>query len=126
MQQVIISKVWLLHGTFGGGSPGVLALNNGNVSFDTEEGEYFNVPLAGIKEVKWPFISFGYALNVVINGQKYKFSFIKPNGAADLNDSVVSQLVTLTKPGRGIDALSTLANLSKEKKAAKQWKEVLK
>jgi hypothetical protein len=125
MADEIVCKVWLLHGTFGGGTPGILALNNGNVSFVSEEGEHFNVHLADVKEVKWPFISFGYAMNAVINGEKYKFSFIKPNGAADLNDSTLRQLVSLTPAGRGIDAIATLSKLGKDKKAAKEWKAVL-
>jgi hypothetical protein len=125
MEEEIISKVWLLHGTFGGGTPGMLALDHGNISFISEEGEHFNVPVADVKEVKWPFISFGFAMNAVINGQKYKFSFIKPNGASDLNDSALHQLVSLTRAGRGVDAVATLTNIGKEKKAAKQWKAIL-
>ena len=122
----IISKVWLLHGTFGGSTPGVLMLNDGKVSFTTEEGEHFNVPVSEVKDVKWPFISFGMALNVAINGQKYKFSFMRPNGGADIGDSTLTQIGRFTSVGRGMDAVTSLAKWGDTKKTSKQWKEVLK
>lgn len=125
MEQEIISKVWLLHGTFGGSSPGLLALKDGMVTFFTEEGEHFTVPVAEVKDVKWPFISFGLAMNAVVNGQKYKFSFMKPNGGSEIGDSTFTHLSRFTSMGRGLDSLATLANWGDNKKSARQWKEVL-
>jgi hypothetical protein len=126
MAQEIVSKVWLQHGTFGGATPGLLTADEGKASFITEEGEHFNVPVSEIKEVKWPFLQFGLGFTASVNGQKYKFTFMKPNGAADLNDSTLGQLARFTRLGRGADAISTLSGMGESKKVAKQWKELLK
>lgn len=125
MEQEIFSKVWLMHGTFGGATPGLLSLNSNTVSFATSEGEHFNVTVGEVKEVKWPFLQFGLGFNASVNGQKYKFTFMKPNGAADLNDSDLGQLAQFTRIGRGVNAVATLAKWGDNKKTAKQWKAVL-
>jgi hypothetical protein len=126
MPQELISKVWLMHGTFGGATPGVLTADGGKASFITAEGEHFNVPVSDIKDVKWPFLQFGLGFNASVNGQKYKFTFMKPNGAADLDDSTLGQVVRFTRLGRGVDSISTLAGMGESKKMAKQWKDLLK
>ena len=125
MEQVINSKVWRLQGAFSVGDPGLLSLDQGRVSFITEQGEIFNVPLGEVKNVNWPFLQFGFGFNAVVNGVKYKFTFMKPNGAADLDDSALSQLASFTRLGRGVDAVGTLFNWGDNKKSAKQWKAVL-
>ena len=125
MQQQLVSKVWQIAGTFGGANPGLLILDNGYVSFVTAEGEHFNVPISEVKDVKWPFLQFGYGFNATVNGSTYKFTFMKPNGAAELNESNISQLAGLTRGGRGVDAMFTLANIGKDKKTAKEWKAIV-
>ena len=125
MDQEIFSKVWLMHGTFGGATPGLLSLGGNNVSFATAEGQHFSVPVSEVKEVKWPFLQFGLGFNATVNGQKYKFTFMKPNGAADIDESTMGQLVQFTRIGRGLDSMATLAKWGDNKKTAKQWKAVL-
>lgn len=125
MGQSINSKVWRIHGTFSVGEPGILILDEGKVSFISEQGEEFNVPLSEIKEVKWPFLQFGLGFNATVNGTKYKFTFMKPNGATELDDSSLNQLARFTRVGRGVDAVETLFKWGDNKKSAKQWKAVL-
>lgn len=125
MEQEINSKVWQMHGALTVATPGILILENGNVSFITEEGEQFNVPVATITEIKWPFLQFGLGFNATVNGTKYKFTFMKPNGAPELSDSSLGQLARFTRLGRGVDAVATLAKWGDNKKSAKQWKAVL-
>lgn len=125
MDQQIVSKVWQMHGALVVATPGLLIFDNGIVSFVTEEGEKFNVPLPEIKEIKWPFLQFGYGFNATVNGQKYKFTFMKPNTAPNLDDSTLTQLSRITTWGRGVDSVATLANMGKDKKTAKQWKALL-
>ncbi len=122
MSQDLASKVWLMHGVFGGAAPGMLGFKDGTVSFETPQGEVFNVPLTGLKEVKWPTLQFGLGFNAVVNGEKYKFTFMKPNGAADLDGSFIG----FTRIGRGIESMATLAKWGDSKAQAKLWKELLK
>ncbi len=125
MSQEIISKVWQLHGALTVATPGILALQDGMASFETEDGEAFHVPLSDVKEVKWPFLQFGLGFNATINGQTYKFTFMKPNGAPQLNDSSILGGLRFTRIGRGVDAAATLAKWGDNKKSAKEWKAVL-
>jgi hypothetical protein len=125
MQDEIKSKVWQLKGIFNIGTPGMLILKDGFVSFMTEEGEKFKVPLQEIKDVKWPFLQFGLGLHAFINGQKYKFTFMKPNGASELDASALDGLFKLGGLGNGVDSIATLANMGNNKRSAKQWKAIL-
>lgn len=121
----IFSRVWKLGGVLQAPTPGVLGLKEGNISFETEEGELFHVPLAEVKDVKWPFLQFGLGFNASINGVTYKFTFMKPNGAAELTDSAFQSGLRFTRIGRGVDAMATLSKWGDNKKSAKEWKAVL-
>ena len=125
MDTEIFSKVWLQHGTFGGATPGLLTFSESNVAFATAEGEHFNVPVTEVKEVKWPFLQFGLGFSATVNGQKFKFVFMKPNGAADLDDSTLRHVARFIPLGRSVDAMSSLSGLGANKKSAKQWKVLL-
>jgi len=122
MEQELLTKVWRMQGLLSTPTPGLLILADGHISFVTADGEMFSVPVSDIKDVKWPFIQFGLGFNSTVNGTQYKFTFMKPNGAAELNNSSVSQLANITQIGRGIDAIATLSKWGSNKQAAKQWK----
>ncbi len=64
-----------------GSRPGLLSLQGGVLAFHSEEGASFECPLTQITEVSWPWYSFNAALNLKANGQKYRLSFARPNGA---------------------------------------------
>lgn len=125
MEQDLTTKVWQTHGIFQSAIPGCLVLHDSNMAYITDAGEQFNAPLFELMEVKWPGLQMGFGFNAMINGQKYKFTFMKPNGAPQMNDSSISQITRYTRLGMGIDALQALAKWSDSKKAAKAWKEVL-
>jgi hypothetical protein len=125
MDTEIISKAWHTKGPFTIATPGLLILENGNVSFVTEEGEQFKVPVSGIKEVKWPFMLFGLGFKAIINGRKYTLTFMKGASDPELDDSTLDGLSRLTTIGRGAESIATLANWGKSKESAKQWKAVL-
>lgn len=127
MEQEVVSKVWQISGLIGNVIPGILIWSNGQVVFITPQGEQFNVPLAGIKEVKYPFLRMGMGFDAVVNGKKYKFSFCKPNPSApELDDEAGDQLLRLTPAGRAVDSFKTLMNIGSDKATAKLWKEILK
>ena len=125
MENELVSKAWHSGGLFSIAIPGLLMYENGRVSFVTEAGESFNVPVNEIKEVKWPFITFGLGFKCVINGTKYSLGFMKGASDPELSDSTLSQLSRLTTLGRGIDSIATLLKTGESKKTAKQWKAIL-
>ena len=127
MEQELVSKVWRISGLIGSVVPGLLVWNNGQVAFIDPEGLQFNVPLAGLKEVKWPFLRMGLGFDTVVNGEKYKFSFSKPNpSASELDDTAGDQFLRLLPMGRFWDAIGTIGNLKADKATTKAWKEILK
>src|SRR6476469_5086309 len=85
MEQDLTSKVWQMRGIFQSAIPGYLVLHDGKVAYVTESGEQFNVPLSEVKEVKWPGLQMGFGFNAVVNGAKYKFTFMKPNSAPQMH-----------------------------------------
>ena len=125
MEQEIYSIVWHTKGAFTIATPGLLILENGNVSFITEAGEQFKVPVAEIKEVKWPLMLFGLGFKAMINGQKYTLTFMKGASDPELDDTTLDQFSRLTSIGRGVESIATLANWGKSKQSAKQWKALL-
>ncbi|MDQ6625028.1 MAG: hypothetical protein M3Y69_02645 [Verrucomicrobiota bacterium] len=125
MEQELVSKVWNMRGVLSVATPGLLIAKEGQVSFVTEEGEAFNVPRAAVEGVKWPFLQFGYGFHALVKGEKYKFTFMKPNSAPEMADSQITQLARFTQLGRGIDSIATLAHMGRDKKTAKQWRALL-
>jgi len=125
MEQDLTSKVWQIGGIFSSAKPGYLVLNDGKMAFVNQQGEQFNVPLSEVKEVKWPGLQMGFGFNAVVQGNKYKFTFMKPNGAPEMGDSGLSQLARYTRVGMAMDSISALAKWGDSKKSAKAWKEVL-
>ena len=127
MEQELVSKVWQLFGLVGRVIPGLLMWKNGQVTFLIEDGMQFNVPLAEVKNIKWPFLRMGLGFDAVVNGKKYKFSFTKPNPSApELDDTASDQLLRLTDAGRLWDSIGTLRNLKTDKATTKIWEEILK
>ena len=125
MNEEIISRIWEMHDPLAltGVKPGLLHLKEGNVSFVTEEGEQFNVPVAELKDVKWPFYEIGLSFTTHVNGKKYRFIFSDPVASAENNMIGKASFI----PGIQFIALSNeLDAISVGKEAAHQWKAVLK
>ena len=127
MEQKLVSKVWQISSLIGRVIPGILTWNQGQVAFITQEGVQFNVPLAEVKDVKWPFLRMGLGFDAVVNGKKFKLSFSKPNPSApELDDTDGDQLLRYFDEGRLWDSIGTLSNLKADKTTTKAWKEILK
>lgn len=126
MEDELVSKVWQIAGLVGKVVPGALILRKGFVAFITEEGIQFNVPLAAIKNIKWPILRMGMGFDAVIQDKKYKFSFAKPNpNAAEIDIVPGNPLPSVTFAGQYFEDISSLWNIKKDKAATKAWKEIL-
>jgi hypothetical protein len=117
MDPEIVSTAWRLHGALalGGYEQGILKLTGGKISFATDEGEQFNVPLLEVRDVKWPFYQLGLSFTAVINDTKYRFVFASPFG--NRNPITVGDEVN--------NILNTFTNITSGSDAAKKWKAVL-
>lgn len=126
MSQELISKVWKIAGLFGKVEPGILVWKNNEILFINEEGIQFQTSVRGITNVKWPFLRMGMGFDAVINGEKYKFSFAKPNASAPEIEIVKGNpYPSVVFAGLYIDDVSSLRDIKENKLTTKKWKEVL-
>lgn len=127
MEQQILSKVWQLSGLMGSVKAGLLILDNGQVTYLTEEGTQFSEPLSALKNIKWPFLRMGMGFDTLVNDKKYQFSFAKPNPSApEFDDSNAEQFLRAAGVGKFWTSIDTLKNIKADKATTKQWKEILK
>jgi hypothetical protein len=74
------SCAWLLIGTFRTAA-GWLDLTAGRLRFSTPDQVVFDVPLAEVTDVDWPWYYFGGGVKLSAAGERYRLSFVLPNGA---------------------------------------------
>jgi hypothetical protein len=74
------SYAWLLIGTFRTAA-GWLDLTAGRLRFSTPDKVLFDVPLAEVTDVDWPWYYFSGGVKLSAAGARYRFSFVLPNGA---------------------------------------------
>ena len=94
------SVAWLLIGTFRTAA-GWLDLTAGRLRFSTPDQVVFDVLLAEVTDVDWPWYYFGGGVKLSAAGQRYRLSFVLPNGgeypaaraAADAGDPAALAIV---------------------------------
>lgn len=124
--QDIVSKTWQISGVFGKITAGILVFKKGQVAFITEDGIQFNVPIASVTNIKWPFLRMGLGFDAVVDGKKFKFSFSRPNTfCPEINIIAANPLPRVNSAGYINDALSPLQHLKEDKATTKKWKEIL-
>jgi hypothetical protein len=74
------SYAWRLIGTLGTAA-GWLDLTAGRLRFSTAAEAVFDVPLAEVTDIIWPWYYFGGGVKLSVEGTQYRFSFVLPNGA---------------------------------------------
>jgi len=74
------SYAWRLIGTLRS-EAGWLDLRAGRLRYSTPAGVVFDVPLADVTDVIWPWYYFGGGVKLTAGGEQYRFSFVLPNGA---------------------------------------------
>ncbi len=126
MSNELISKTWQIAGLFGKVTPGILVWKSLHVTYITDEGIQFSVPLSQIKDVTWPFLRMGLGFDAVVNGKKFKFSFSRPNSSVPEIDIVPgTPFPSVVSAGQYYDPASPINNLREDKATTKKWKEIL-
>ena len=74
------SYAWRLIGTLRS-EAGWLDLTAGRLRYSTPAGVVFDVPLAEVTGIIWPWYYFGGGVKLTADGEQYRFSFVLPNGA---------------------------------------------
>lgn len=109
------TEVWLLSGITGS-DPGLMTLDDGVVTMQIadESDELrttFSVPLDQVQDVNWPKLQMSGGCNFVVNGEKYRLSFLKPQNTRPLAATA--------------GAAAGLASISGGRKSGKAWRAVL-
>src|SRR5262245_46016581 len=115
------TPAWLLVGLFGN-RPGVLELSGGRLAFHTGEGCLFDAPLAEVTAVTFPWYYFSGGVKVTVQGKRYRFSFVRPNGAEDVPGQV------LAREGNPLGLLTAgqkVVDIGSGRQAGKAWREAL-
>ena len=74
------SYAWRLIGTLRS-EAGWLDLTAGRLRYSTPVGVVFDVPLAEVTGIIWPWYYFGGGVKLTADGEQYRLSFVLPNGA---------------------------------------------
>jgi hypothetical protein len=111
------SAVWVLHG-MGGSAPGWLVYHDGQLGLSERDAVVFDVPVSGITGMTFPWYYFGGGMKLGVNGQQYRLSFVRPNGA----EVAVGRLI----PAAGVFvAAQKVADVSEGRAAGRRWREIL-
>lgn len=111
----LTTEVWRLSGVTGS-DPGMMSLENGIVSLDISDANdnmvrAFSVPVDQVRDVNWPKLQMSGGCNFVVNDEKYRLSFLKPQNTRPLAASY--------------GAAAGVASISGGRKAGKAWKAIL-
>src|SRR5262245_33000969 len=113
------SPAWLLVGLTGN-VPGVLDLSRGRLSFTTEEGQTFDVPIGEVR-TSFPWWWFGGGARVTAAGTTYRLSFVRPNGADDVSARVLAHVPGLEAAGLAM-AARKMEDVGAGREVGKAWK----
>ena len=114
------TPAWMLVGMTGA-VPGVLQLSAGRLAFATEEGAAFDVPIAEVSGVTFPWWWFGGGAKLVAAGTSYRLSFVRPNGAQDIPGRLLAHVPGLEAAGLAT-AASKMEDIGAGREAGKAWK----
>lgn len=124
--EVLRTPAWLLIGL--GNVPGVLELADGRLGFTTEEGRVFEAPLSQINDLKFPWYYFGGGMKLRVGNEKYRVSFVRPNGASDVPGHLFARTDILGAAGDVVGLLTAgrkFLDVGQGRRAGKAWKSVL-
>ena len=128
MTTPLAAPAWILAGRLRN-VPGLLVADRGRLEFHTGSGPAFAAPIGEVGPVTWPWWWFGGGLVATVRGERFKITFVRPNGApaadADLLDAVF-RAGGLVDSGSGpFRAATGLRDVHTGRAAARQWKQLL-
>lgn len=121
------TPAWVMAG-WGRNIPGALVAGRGRLAFLTDEGLLFDVPLAAVTDVTWPWHWFGGGATLRAAGTPYKIAFLLPDGAEPPSPSLLDAGLAFASLAAGVEPSHSIAgalDIRRGRAAARQWKEVL-
>jgi hypothetical protein len=102
--------------------PGLLVAERGRLEFHTESGPAFAAPIADVGPVTWPWWWFGGGLVATVRGERFKITFVRPNGAPAVDATLFDVALGVLEPFR---AAAGLRDVHTGRAAARGWKQLL-
>ena len=122
---VIRTPAWYLIGLTRS-LPGALQLAGFRLTLATELTPLFDEPLSAIERVSWPWWYFGGGCKVRVEGERYRVSFVRPNGAMDTSARVVISEAGTAGAGAALDyALAKMRDVDGGRARGRAWRGVL-
>ena len=122
----LVSPAWLIGGLRN--VPGYLGTGHGRLTFVSDT-PVFDVPLAEVTDVRWPWHWFGGGVKLTAAGSPYKITFVRPNGMPAPDPSVlatgVGVFALLSGTWHDVHALQGLADIGTGRAAGARWRQVL-
>lgn len=125
---VLASPAWILSGRLRH-VPGLLVADR-QLEFRTADGMAFAAPLSDVGPVTWPWWWFGGGFVATIRGERFKVTFVRPNGApagpgVSLTDAMIFA-GGVSDSGFGPARTATgLRDVHVGRAAARRWKQLL-
>ena len=125
---MLVTPAWLLVGMTRN-VPGALSWDDQRLRFATAEEVVFDVAPDEVQDVSWPRLWMGGGCKVTADGTTYRISFVQPNGAPDISDSLLGEVGGVLGAVSAVadlqDALGSLSDVKEGRVAGRAWKEVL-
>ena len=115
------SDAWLLKGA-AVSIPGWLYLREGFLCFVTPDETVFDVPLAEVTSVAFPWYYFGGGVKLKAAGEPYRLSFVKPNG---MEYAASRGLASTANPAALLVAATKVADVSSGQDTGRVWRGLL-
>lgn len=116
------TPAWRLHGLTRS-EPGVLALADDRLGYWTPEGMVFDVPLAEVREIVFPWYYFGGGAKLTASGEAYRFSFVEPNDAQPIPDHLLGRAFGAV--GAAGVVVKKTGDIARGRAAGRAWKAAL-
>jgi hypothetical protein len=124
----LATPAWIMAGRLRN-VPGLLVADRGRLEFRTDSGPAFTAPISDVGPVTWPWRWFGGGLIANVHGERFKITFIRPNGAPSANTALFDAALYaggVIDSGFGpLRAAAGLRDVHTGRAAARQWKQVL-
>ncbi len=116
------SAAWVLIGITGN-RPALLEMSGGTLALTTKEGRVFEVNVADLTDVTFPWYYFGGGMKMTAAGRQYRISFVRPNGAEMLTARVLESLGAT--PFAMLTAVGKITDIGSGRRAGKAWRAAL-